>query len=116
MAASHKRLEEMMQSILHKVGSKEVDTCDDIQAQTSYAKLIPTPVLTSTAAEAKTVPPELAPTPLLNVIRVVDVSSTSALLVGSDVVVNVAVDATMNKAADHVNVSTNIGTVVEDID
>ena len=92
-----------------------MDTCDDIQAQTSYVKLVRAPVLTSTAAEAKTVPPELAPTPLLNVIRVVDMSSTSALLGGSDVVVNVAIDATMNKVADHANVSTNIGTVVEEI-
>ena len=92
-----------------------MDTCDDIQAQTSYAKLVPPPVLTSTAAEAKTVPPELAPTPLFNVIRIVDVPSTSALFVGSDIVVNVAADATMNKAAEHPNFSTNIGTVVKKI-
>ena len=115
MAVSYKRLEEMMQSLLHKVGSKKVDAGDDIQAQASYAILGPTPVVTSTAAEANTVSPEPAPTPLLNVIRVVDVPSTSALLVGSDVAVDVAPDATINKTADDVHVSTDIDTVVEKI-
>lgn len=115
MATLHKCLEEMMQSLLHKVGSKEVDAGDDIQAQALYATLVPTPVLTSTAAEVKTVPPKPAPTSLLNVIRVVDVPSTSALLVGSNVAVDVAADATMNKAADHANVIIDINTVYEKI-
>ena len=72
-------------------------------------------MLTSTTAEAKTVPPEPAPTFVLNVVRVVDVPSTSTLLVGSDVIVDVAADATLNKAAEHASVSTDIGTVVEGI-
>ena len=59
MVASYKRLEEMMQSLLHKLVSKEVDARDDMQA--SASKLIETPVLTSTTAEAKTVPLEHAP-------------------------------------------------------
>ena len=92
-----------------------MDAGDDIQAQASYATLVLTPVLTSTAAETKTVPPESAPTSLLNVIRVVNVPSTSALFVGSDVAVDVAADVTINKAADHANVSTDIDTVVEKI-
>ena len=46
MTTSYKRLEEEMQSLLHEVGSKEVDACDDMQA--SYVKLVETPVLTST--------------------------------------------------------------------
>ena len=72
-------------------------------------------MLTSTTAEAKTVPLEPAPTPLLNVVRVVDVPSTSTLVVGSDVIADVAADATLNKAAEHASVNTDIGTVVEDI-
>jgi hypothetical protein len=63
MTTSHKRLEEMMQSLLHKVGSKEGIADDGMQVQTSYTKLVDTPVLTSTTAEAKTVLPEPAPTP-----------------------------------------------------
>ena len=102
----------MMQSLLPKIRFKELDACDDIQAQTSYATLVPTPVLTSTTAKAMMVPPEPASTPLLNVIRVVDVPSILALL---DVVVDVAADVTMNKAADYANVSTDIDTVVEEI-
>ncbi len=74
-----------------------------------------TPVLTSTTAEAKTVALEPAPTPLLNVVCVVDVPSTSTLVVGSDVIADVAADATLNKAAEHASVNTDIGTVVEDI-
>ena len=113
MEATHKRLKEMMQSLLHKVVSKEVDASDDMQE--SASKLVETPMLTSTTAEAKTVPLEPAPTPLLNVVRVVDVPSTSTLVVGSDVITDVAADATLNKAAKHASVNTDIGTVVEDI-
>ena len=70
---------------------------------------------TSTMAEAKTVPPELALPPLLNVVSVVDVPCPFALLVCSNVIKDVAADATMNKAADHANVTTDIATVVEEI-
>ena len=52
---------------------------------------------------------------LLNVVSVVDVPSSSTLFIYSDVIKNVAADATMNKAADHASVTTDIGTVVEDI-
>jgi len=56
----------------------------------------------------------------LNVVSVVDVSSPSALatlLVCSDVIVivDVAADATMNKAVDHASVITDISTVVKEI-
>ena len=113
MAASHKRLEKLMHSLLHKVVSKEVDAGDDMQASTS--KLVETPVLTSTTAIAKTILLEHAATPLLNVACVVDVPSTSTLLVGSDVIADLVADATLNKAAENANVNTDIGTVVEDI-
>jgi hypothetical protein len=53
-------------------------------------------------------------------VSVVDVSSPSALatlLVCSDVIVivDVAADATMNKAVDHASVITDISTVVKEI-
>ena len=70
---------------------------------------------TSTMAEAKTVPPELALPPLLNVVSVVDVPCSFALLVCSDVIKDIAADATMNKVADHASVTTDITTVVEEI-
>ena len=115
MAASHKRMEEMMQSLLHKVGSKESNACDDMQAQASVAKLVDTPLLTSTTAEVKMVPPEPTLTSLLNAVNVVDVPSLPALVVCSDVIKDVASDATMNNAADHASVTTDITTVVEEI-
>ena len=102
-----------MQSLLHKVVSKEVDAVNDMQA--SASKLVEISVLTSTTAETKTVSLEPAPAPLLNVVRVVDVPSTLTLLVSSVVIVDGAADATLNKAAEHDNVSTEIDTVVEDI-
>ena len=71
MATSYKRLEEM-KSLLHKIGSKESIAGDDMQAQASSAKLVDTSVLTSTAAEAKTVPPEHALILILNVLSVVN--------------------------------------------
>ena len=86
-----------------------------MQAQVSTAKLVDTLVLTSTTAEAKTVPPESALPPLLNVVSVVDMPCPSALLVCSDVIKDVAADATMNKAANHASVTTDIATVVEEI-
>lgn len=51
----------------------------------------------------------------MNVVSVVDVTSPSALLVCSDVIKEIAADATMNKPTNHVNVTTDITTVVEDI-
>ena len=86
-----------------------------MQVQASSAKLVDTSVLTSTTAEAKTVPLEPALPPLLNVVSVVDVPYPFALLVCSDVIKDVAADATMNKAADHASVTTDIATVVEEI-
>ena len=61
------------------------------------------------------VPPELALPPLLNVVSIVDVPCPSALLICSDVIKDVAADATMNKAADHASVTIDIATVVEKI-
>ena len=58
MATSHKQLEEMMKSILHKVDPKEGIAGDDMQAQTSSTKFVDTSMLTSTTAETKTLPPE----------------------------------------------------------
>ena len=86
-----------------------------MQAQASSVKLVDTSILTSTTAEAKTVPPEPALPPLLNVVSVMDVLCPSALLVCSDVIKDVAVDANMNKVADHANITTDIATVVEEI-
>ena len=52
---------------------------------------------------------------MLNIMSVLDVSSPSALFVCSNVAKDVAADATINKAADHAIVTTNIATVVEEI-
>jgi hypothetical protein len=51
----------------------------------------------------------------LNVVSVVDVPSSSTLLVCNDVIKNIAADATTNKATDHVSFTTDIATVVEEI-
>ena len=52
---------------------------------------------------------------MLNVVSIVDVSSPSALLICSDIIKDVAADATMNKAANHDSVTTDIITVMEEI-
>ena len=71
----------------------------------------------STTAEAKTVSLEPAPFPywLLNVVSVVDVPSPFALLICNDVIKDVAANVTINKAADHASVTTDIATVMEEI-
>ena len=86
-----------------------------MQVQTSSAKLANTSILTSTMVEAKTVSLEPAFLPLLNVVSVVDVSSPSALFICSDNINNIAADATMNKAANHANITTDIAIVVGEI-
>ena len=115
MVALHKWLEKMMQTLLHKIDPNQGIAGDEMQAQASSAKLVDTSKLTSTMAEAKTVPLEHALLPLLNVVSIVDVPCPSALLVCSDVIKDVALDATMNKAAYHGSVTTDIITVVEEI-
>lgn len=115
MDTSHIRPEKMMQSLLHKVGSREGIAGDDMQTQASSAKLVDTSILKSTMAEIKMVPPELALPPLLNVVNVVDVSSPSALLVCIDVIKDVAVDVIMNKSTDHASNTTNIVTMVKNV-
>ena len=86
-----------------------------MQVQVSSTKLVYTSVWTSTTAEVRTVPSKSALAPLLNVVSVVDVLSRYALFVCSDVIKDVATDATMNKAADQACVTTNIAMVVEEI-
>jgi hypothetical protein len=104
-------MEEMMQNLLYKVGSQEGIVGDDMQAQTSSTKLVDTSVLTSTTVEAKTPCRNLSLPPLLNVVIVVDVPS----LCYSDVIKDLAADATMNKAADHASFTTDIATMVDEI-
>ena len=65
--------------------------------------------------EAKTVPPEPTLPLLFNVVSVVDVSSPFALLVCNNVIEDILADATMNKAAYHGNITTDIITVVKEI-
>ena len=72
-------------------------------------------MLTSTTAEAKTIPLEPLLPPLLNVVSMVDVSSLSALIVCSDVIKDVTTYVTMNVVTDHANVSNDIVTLVEEI-
>ena len=50
---------------------------------------------------------------MLNVVNIVDVSFPTSLLVCSDVIKDVAADATMNKAEDHANVTTDFATMVK---
>ena len=94
MATSHKRLDEMMQTFLHKADPKQGIAGDDMQAQASFVKFVETSKLTSTTAEVQIVPPKPALPPLLNVVSVVDVPCPSALFVCSDIIKDVAADAT----------------------
>ena len=86
-----------------------------MQTQASSAKFVDTSMLTSTTAEAKTIPLEPLLPPLLNVVSMVDVSSLSALIVCSDVIKDVTTYVTMNVVTDHANVSNDIVTLVEEI-
>ena len=113
MAASHKRLEEMMKSLYHKVDPKQGIAGDDMQAQASSAKFVETLVLISTMAEAKMLPLEPLPPPLLNVVSVM--SSSSTLIVCSDVIKDITTDITINVVSDHDNVSKDIATLVKEI-
>ena len=110
-----------MQSLLHKVGSKEGIASDGMQTQTSSAKLVDTSVLTSTTAVVKTVPPKLVHPPMLNVCKCCGylVTFCIACLQRRHQILNskldVAADVTMNKKANHANVTTESVTVVEEI-
>ena len=72
-------------------------------------------VVSSTTADAKTVPLEFALSPVLNVVSVVDVSFFFTLLVYIDVIKDIVTDVIMNKVADHANITTVIATMVEEI-
>jgi hypothetical protein len=111
VAASHKRLEDMMRKILQKHGNAGEDTTK----ASSSAKMLDTSALTSTMVEATTLVHESIPTPLLTTMGVVDARLPTEVHVSNDVAEDAATDANTDKQGVHSSPATDIAAVVEDI-
>jgi hypothetical protein len=93
VAASHKRMEDMMWMILQNQSHKNPTAIDDMTEPSSSAKMLDTSALTSTTEELTMLAPKQAPTPVLSAMGGANMRLASVVHVPSDVVEDVATDA-----------------------
>ena len=115
VAASHKRIEDMMQKILQNQGQKQGNTGEDTTEPLSSAQMLDTSSLTSTMVEATTLVHQPVPAPLLTTMSVADTPLPSVVHVPNDVAEDVVTNVTMNNQGVHTSPGTVIAAVVKDI-
>ena len=113
--ASHKRLEDMMRTILQNQGQKQVNVCEDTIGPSSSAKMMVTPALTSCTVEATTLVHEPVPATATTSMGVAYAQLPTEDHVCSDVVVDVAADANTNKRGGNNNPVSEVAAPVEDV-
>ena len=115
VAASHKRLEDMMRTILQNQGQKHLNACEDTAGPSSCAKMMVTSALTSCTEEATTLVHEHVPATLTTSIGLADAQLPTEGHVCSDVVVDVATAANTFKQGGDNNPITEVAALVEEV-
>lgn len=117
VAASHKRMEEMMRMILQNQSQKHQTAMDNITEPSSSAKMLDTSALTSTTttAELTTVAHKQTCTPDLSALNGADVQLASVEHVPSDVALDVVPDTFADVQTVHTGPETVIACIIEDI-
>lgn len=113
MAASHKRMEEMMQKILLNQSHKEGHAGEETTEPSSSQQMLDTSALTSTTVEATTLVHQ--PAPPSTTMGVADAPLLSAVNVSIDVAEDAATDVTVKNQAVHISADTVIASIIEDI-
>jgi hypothetical protein len=115
VAASHKRMEDMMRMILQNQGQKHPTAIDDMTEPSSSAKMLETSALTSTTVKLKMLAQKQAPTPVLSAMGGADMRLASVVHVPSDVAEDVATDAITDVQGVHTSPETVIASIIEDV-
>ena len=115
MAASHKRMEDMMRMILQNQGQKHPIALDNITEPSSSTKMQDNSALTSTTVELAMLAPKQTCTPVLSAVAGADVQVVSAVHVPSDVVEDAATAAITDVPGVHTSPETIIASIIEDV-
>jgi hypothetical protein len=115
VAASHKRMEDMMRMILQNQGQKHPTAIDDMTETSSSAEMLGTLALTSTTEELTMLPPKQAPTPVLSAMGSADMRLASVVHVPSDVAEDAPTDAITDVQGVQTSSETVIASIIEDI-
>lgn len=113
VAASHKRMEEMMQKILLNQSHKEGHAGEETTEPSSSLQMLDTSALTSTTVEATTLVHQ--PDPPLTTMGVADAPLPSVDNVSIDVAEDAATFVTVQNPTLHINSDTIIASIIGDI-
>ena len=115
VAASHKRMEDMLQKILQHQGAKEVLAGEHTVEPSSSAQIVDTSALTSTTVTAATLVQQPTPVSIMTNMGVTEVHVTSNNPIGIDVARVAAADASLNNQEAQTNPNSVIAALVEEI-
>ena len=115
VAASNKRMEEMMRKILQNQGRKQVHAGEDTMEPSSSAQMLDTSTLTSTTIAATMIGHQTAPAPILTTMGVAEAPLPSEDPVAIDVAKDAATDVGMNKQEAQPTPNSVIAALVEEI-
>lgn len=115
VAASHKRMEDMMRKILQNQGQKQVHAGEDTMEPSSSAQMLDTSALTSTTVAATTLVHQPAPAPILTTMGVAEAPLPSEDPVTIDVAKDAATDVGMNNQEAQTTPNSVIAALVEEI-
>jgi hypothetical protein len=115
VAASNKRMEDMMRMILQNQSQKHPTNIDSMTEPSSSAKMLDISALTSTTEDLVMVAQKQAPTPVISAVGGADMRVASAIPVPSDVSEDAATDAVTDVEAVPPSSETIIASIIEDI-
>ena len=115
VAASHKRMEDMMRMILQNQAHKHPTAIDDMTEPSSSVKMLETSALTSTTEELTMLAPKQTPAPPPSAIKGSDMRLASVVHVPSDVVEDAATDARTDVQGVQTGSECIIAAIIEDI-
>jgi hypothetical protein len=115
VAASHKRIEEMMLLILHIQGQKNPTSIGDTTEPSVSAKMAHNAALTATTEELTQLAPKQAPTPALSAKAGTDMRLPSVVHVPTDSVEDAECDANADVVGVQIIPETIIASIIDDI-
>ena len=115
LAASHKRMEDMMRTFFQNHGPKQATAIDVVTEPSSSTKMLDTSALTSTTEELTMLAPKQTPTAVLSAMGGGNSRLASVVRVPDDVVEDVATDALTDVQGVQTSSETIIASIIEDI-
>jgi hypothetical protein len=115
VAASHKRMEDMMRTIMQNQGLKQVHAGEETMEPSSSAQMLDTSALTSTTVAVTTLVHQPAPAPIVTTMGVAEAPLLSEDPVPIDVAKDAAIDVCMNNQEAQTTPTSVTAALVEEI-